>query len=464
MDPADLAYLSIRELGRSIERRELSPVEVTRATLERIARVDRALNAFITVTADAALDAAARAERAILDGAYLGPLHGVPIGLKDLYQTRGVRTTAGTPILADWVPDEDAAAVERLAAAGAVVVGKHNLHEFAFGVTNDNPHYGPTRNPWDRARVPGGSSGGSAAAVAAGLGYAALGSDTGGSIRLPAALCGVVGLKPTYGRVSRHGVLPLAWSLDHAGPLARTVDDVAIVLGAIAGHDPRDPASADRAVPDFAAALDGRVVGVRIGVLREYLGGDVEPPVVAAVRGALETLAGLGAHLEDVSIPAADHALGASTAVMFAEAAAVHERRLAEHHERYGADVRDRLDLGARLTAVDYLKGQRARRVMQEAFADELGRVDLIATPTVPIVAPTFEEAGSDAARGALVRHTRLFNLLGLPACSVPCGTSPEGLPVGLQLVGRPFDEATVLRVAHAYEQQAGPSGRRPPV
>jgi aspartyl-tRNA(Asn)/glutamyl-tRNA(Gln) amidotransferase subunit A len=459
-----LHYLSIRELARRIRRRELSPVEVARATLERIDALDGALNSFITVMRDQALADAERAERAIRDGDELGPLHGIPIGLKDLYQTRGVRTTGGSPILADWVPDEDAAAVERLRRAGAILIGKNNLHEVAFGVTGENPHYGATRNPWDRERVPGGSSSGSAAAVAAGLCWASLGSDTGGSIRLPAALCGVVGLKPTYGRVSRHGILPLAWSLDHAGPLARTVDDVAIVMNAIAGYDRRDPASADRPAPDFAAGLDGGVEGLRIGLLDEYLGEGVEAVVADAVHGAAEVLRGLGARVEDVSVPVAAHALGASTAVLFAEAAAVHERWLSEHRDRYGADVRARLEMGARLSAIHYLKGQRARRVMLEAFTELFERVDVVASPTVPLPAPTFEEVRSEASRGGLVRFTRLFNLLGLPACSLPCGFSSGGLPIGLQLIGRPFDEQTVLRAAHAYEQRAGWSARRPPV
>ena len=455
---AELHALSIRELGEQFRRRTLSPVEVTRATLARIDALDGQLNSFITVMRDGALADAERAERALRDGDDLGPLQGVPIALKDLYQTRGVRTTGGSSILADCVPDEDAAVVERLRGAGAVLIGKNNLHEFAFGVTNENPHYGPTRNPHDPARVPGGSSGGSAAAVAAGLCWAALGSDTGGSIRLPAALCGVVGLKPTYGRVSRRGVLPLAWSMDHAGPLARTVEDVALVMQVIAGHDPRDPGSADRPTPDFAAGLDAGVAGLRVGLLREYLGDDVAPDVAAAVRAAVETLGGLGAHIEVVTVPAAAHALGASTAVLFAEAAAVHERWLADHRDRYGADVRERLEMGARLRAVHYLKGQRARRAMLDAFSDLFERVDLVATPTVPMVAPTFEEVRSEAGRGGLVRFTRLFNLLGLPACSQPCGAS-GGLPIGLQLVGRPFEEPTVLRVARAYERAA--AGRR---
>ncbi len=461
---SELHELSIRELGRRIARREISPVEVVRTALGRIEALDGAINAFITVLADDALREAERAERAILGGGYLGPLHGVPVGLKDLYQTRGVRTTGGSRVLADWVPDEDAAVTERLRRAGAIVIGKNNLHEFAFGPTNENPHYGNTNNPWDRGRIPGGSSGGSAAAVATGMCYAAMGSDTGGSVRLPAALCNLVGLKPTYGLVSRYGVLALGWSLDHCGPLARTVDDVAIVMNAIAGHDPRDPASVARVSPDFGALLDGRVGGLRVGVLREYLEEGVQEEVAAAVRAAFETLRGLGAEVEEVSVPEVRYALAASTPILLAEAAAVHERWLADRRDQYGQTILIRLDAGARLTATQYLKAQRARRAIQERFASLHQRFDILASPTCPMTAPTFEEVSSEAFRGGLVAFTRLFNLLGTPACSVPCGFSASGLPIGLQLAGRPFEDHTVLRAAHAYEQATNWWQHRPPL
>jgi aspartyl-tRNA(Asn)/glutamyl-tRNA(Gln) amidotransferase subunit A len=460
---SELHYLTVREVGVRIARREVSPVEVVRSALERIEALDGAINAFITVLADEALAAARQAEQAIGGGGYLGPLHGVPIGLKDLYQTRGVRTTGGSRVLADWVPEEDAAVTERLRRAGAIVIGKTNLHEFAFGPTNENPHYGNTNNPWDRSRIPGGSSGGSAAAVATGMCTAAMGSDTGGSIRLPAALCNLVGHKPTYGLVSRYGALALAWSLDHCGPMARTVGDVAIVMNAIAGHDPRDPASAARVSPDFGALLDGRVGGIRIGVLREYLEEGVDGEVAAAVRAALETLRGLGAQVEEISVPETRYALAASTPILLAEAAAVHERWLADRREQYGKTILIRLDAGARLTASHYLKAQRARRALQDRFAALGRRFDILASPTCPIPAPTFEQVSSETFRGGLVSLTRLFNLLGTPACSVPCGFTANGLPIGLQLAGRPFEDHTVLRVAHAYEQAAGWWERRPP-
>jgi aspartyl-tRNA(Asn)/glutamyl-tRNA(Gln) amidotransferase subunit A len=289
-----------------------------------------------------------------------------------------------------------------------------------------------------------------------------MGSDTGGSIRLPAALCGIVGIKPTYGRVSRAGVLPLSWSLDHCGPLTRTVEDAAIVLNAIAGPDPADPASADRPTSDLTAGLDGKVGGLRVGLLREYLGAGVQPEVAEMVRTAARTLEGLGMHVEEISVPGVAYGAGASLAILYSEAAAIHERWLRSRRADYGADVLERLSQGARLTATQYLKGQRARRVLVQRFTALFDRIDVLATPTTAILAPTIEESRGDAARASLLGFCRLFNVLGLPAVSVPCGFSPGGLPTGLQLVGRPFDEHTILRVAHAYEQQAGWHTRRP--
>jgi aspartyl-tRNA(Asn)/glutamyl-tRNA(Gln) amidotransferase subunit A len=458
----ELCYLSIPEVAVRIANRELSCVEVTRAVLERIDAVDRRLNSYITVMVDQALDDAASADRAIERGANLGPLHGVPIGLKDLYQTRGVRTTGGSKILADWVPETDSTVTARLRRAGAIIVGKQNMHEFAFGVSTDNPHYGRALNPWSAGHSPGGSSGGSAAAVAAGLGYASMGSDTGGSIRMPASMCGVVGHKPTYGLVSRHGVLPLAWSMDHAGPFGRTVADVALVMNAIAGHDPRDPASANRIVVDYAASLEHGSNGMRIGVLSEYLGDDVAADVRAAVRASVDALAREGATIREVSMPTARYALGASTAMLFAEAAAVHERWLRERPADYGADVLDRLRAGARLSATHYLKGQRARRMMLDEATRLLENVDVLVCPSVPRGALPWELTATNDGRDASVRFTRLFNILGLPACSVPCGLGADGLPMGMQIVGRPFEDATVFRVARAHEIASGGFVRPP--
>jgi aspartyl-tRNA(Asn)/glutamyl-tRNA(Gln) amidotransferase subunit A len=457
-----LHYLTIRQIGERLKRRELSPVELTGAILDRAERLDGPLNAFITISREQALAQARSVEKAILAGHDLGPLHGVPISLKDLYQTVGVKTTGGSKILADWAPTTDATVTRRLRLAGAIVIGKNHLHELAFGATNENPHFGPARNPWNRERITGGSSGGSAAAVAAGLSYASMGSDTGGSIRLPAALCGVVGVKPTYGLVSRAGVLPLSWSLDHCGPLTRTVEDAAIILNAIVGHDAADPASASRVTPDLTTALDGRVQGIRVGLLREYMGENVDPEVAAAVRTAARDLERLGTRVEEVSVPEVSYAGGASIGILYAEAAAVHERWLKTHRDQYGADVLERLLQGARLTATQYLKAQRARRVLVGRFKALFEQIDVLVTPTVPILAPTIPESRGDAARVQLLGFTRLFNVLGLPTLSVPCGLSTNGLPIGLQVAGRPFDDLTVLRVAHAYERQAGWYSRRP--
>lgn len=464
MPDEPLHYLTIRQVGEKLRSRELSPVELTTAILDRSERLDGPLNAFITITREQALTQARAAEKAIMSGHHLGPLHGIPLSLKDLYQTVGVKTTGGSKILADWVPTTDATVTRRLQLAGAIVIGKNNLHELAFGATNENPHYGPARNPWNRERITGGSSGGSAAAVAAGLGCASMGSDTGGSIRLPAAFCGIVGVKPTYGLVSRAGVLPLSWSLDHCGPLTRTVEDAALILNAIVGHDHADPASAERVTPDLTTALDGRVQGIRVGLLREYLGENVHPEVAAAVRTAARDLERLGTRVEEVSVPEVAYGDGASIGILYGEAAAVHERWLKTHRDQYGADVLERLSQGERMTATQYLKAQRARRVLVGRFRALFEQIDVLVTPTAPILAPTIPESRGNAARAQLLGFTRLFNVLGLPTLSVPCGVSTGGLPIGLQVAGRPFDDLTILRVAHAYERQAGWHNHRPAV
>ena len=464
MPDESLHYLTIREAGERLRRRELSPMELTSAILERAERLDGPLNAFITITREQALKQAERAERALRAGHRLGPLHGIPISLKDLYQTAGVTTTGGSKILADWVPTVDATVTRCLTLAGAIVVGKNNLHEFAYGATNDNPHYGPARNPWSRERITGGSSGGSAGAVAAGIGYASMGTDTGGSIRLPAALCGVVGVKPTYGLVSRAGVLPLSWSLDHCGPLTRTVEDAAIVLNAIVGHDADDPASAEWVTPDLTTALDGRVQGLKVGLLREYLGESIDPEVAEAVRAAARDLGRLGARVEEVSVPEVEHGDSAWSAIGMPEATSIHERWLRTHRDAYGADVLARLDQGVHITATQYVKGQQARRVLVDRFRMLFEHIDVLLTPTTGILAPTISDARGPQARQKLLGCTRLFNVLGLPALSVPCGFSMTGLPIGLQVVGRAFEESTILRVAHAYERQAGWTSHRPAV
>ncbi len=466
---ADLAFRPITALAADLRRKALSPTELTKDCLSRIHRHNGRLNAYLTVTADEALRDAAEADREIAAGRHRGPLHGIPFSLKDLFATCGVRTTAGSKILADWVPKEDAHVVVRLKKAGAVIVGKTHMHEFAYGVSNDNPHYGPARNPWDPDRIPGGSSGGSAAAVAAGLCAGTLGTDTGGSIRIPSALCGLVGLKPTYGRTSRHGVVPLCWSLDHVGPLARTAADAAAILQAIAGHDPKDPASARVPVPDYSAGLGGGVKGLALGVPRDFFFDRLDPEVRAAVDAALKTLEGLGARLVPVSLPHTKYVPAISFGIQVPEAFAYHEKTLRTRAHEYGADVRTRLEVGRYISAAHYLKAQRARRLVMEDFRRMFQTVQAILTPIVPIPATpigantvTMEGKSIDV-RGALTGFARSFNVTGLPAATVPCGFTAGGLPIALQVAGRPFDEATVLRIVHAYEQAAGWSGRRPP-
>lgn len=470
MTSQELCFLTLAEQARLIRGKEVSPVEVVGSVLRQIERIDGQVNAYITVMAETAMASAREAETEIAKGGYRGPLHGIPIALKDLFYTRGVRTTAGSKILKDFVPTEDATAVTRLREARAVIVGKTNMHEFAFGPLNTNPHYGDAHNPWDLERMTGGSSGGSAAAVAASMCSAALGSDTGGSIRIPAALCGVFGIKPTYGRVSRYGAIPCAWSLDHVGPLSRTAEDAALLLGVLAGWDARDPASSQEPVPDYAAALHQPVSGVKVAVLREYVTDPMEPEVTAAFRAALETLRQLGIQVEEISVPEVEAAIGASTAIMFPEAASYHEENLRTRPEDYGPDVRARLEQGLMIAATDYLKGQRVRRMVIDRFLALLRRYDAVVCPTLPATAPRFDqevvqyEVLAEPRAAMATRHTRLFNMTGQPAASVPCGFAPNGLPIGMQIATAPFAEATALRIAHAYETVTNWHARTPAV
>jgi aspartyl-tRNA(Asn)/glutamyl-tRNA(Gln) amidotransferase subunit A len=464
----DLAYASIAELAPAIRTRAVSPVELVETLLARIERFG-ALNAFITVTAEAALAQAREAEREIGRGEYRGPLHGIPVSLKDLIDTRGVRTTCGSRILSEHVPAGDAAVAERLRTAGAVLLGKNALHEFAFGVTTDNPHYGPTRNPWGPDRIPGGSSGGSGAAVAAGLGPASLGTDTGGSVRIPASLCGVVGLKPTYGRVSRHGVFPLSWTLDHVGPLTRTVEDAAIVLQAIAGPDPRDSSTLGHPVPDFVAGSRQPVAGVRVGVVTDEYHEEMAGDVRAQFRPALDVLTSLGLRAEPVPFPRPNDARASAFAVILAEAASIHEDWVRDRPGDYGPETLDLLRQGLFVTAAQYLRAQKVRALLLQEMEGLLRPYAALVLPTTPAVAPAIKQqtialAGRDVeVRGLLTRFTRLINLVGLPAITVPCGFGADGLPVGLQIVGRPMDESTILSIAHAYEQATPWHARHPP-
>jgi len=462
MAAAELCDLGIGELGRRYRARGLSPVDVAAAHLARIEQLDKTLSSYLTVTPDRALADARAAEVAIHRGD-AGPLAGIPIAYKDLYATRGVRTTAGSALLADWVPDHDAACVSRLQQAGMVMLGKLTTHEFAFGIQFPGHRFLPARNPWDLDHIPGGSSSGSGAALAAGLTVGALGSDTGGSIRGPAAFCGIVGLKPTYGRVSRAGVVTLSWTLDHTGPMARTVEDCALMLQALAGHDPADPASSrEQPVPDYAAGLGSGVRGLRVGVPREYFFHDVKPEVTDAFESAMGTLRRLGAEVRDVRIPSI-WAAPAFMVIMLTEAFAYHARDLRERPQLYGEVLREKLMAGALFTGDEYVQAQRLRARLREDMRRALDDVEVLATPTTPGTAPAFS-AVLDPSFPFARSNMAPFNMAGLPALALPCGFAPSGLPISLQLAGRPFDEATVLRAGHAYEQATEWHRRRPPM
>jgi len=455
----ELTSLSIHQAATHLRRKEISPVELTRAHLERIQQVDLRLNAYITLTPELALQQARQAEDEIRQGEYKGALHGIPLGLKDLYETQGVRTTAGSSFFADYIPEADAAAVQKLREAGAVLLGKLNMHEIALGVTNENPHYGDCCNPWDLTRITGGSSGGNAAALAAGLCMGALGSDTGGSIRIPSALGGTVGLKPTYGRVSLCGVIPLSWNLDHAGPMARNVRDAAILLQAIAGYDPGDPWSIDAPVDDYLARSAEGVRGWRIALASdEYFTSPeiMEEEVLASVRQAAKVFESLGARVEEVPFPNARDAVMANGLMTPSDAAAFHHRRLAENPQGFGLDVLTRLQTGAAYTSTEYALARRMQTLLRRQFCDFLTEYDLLLTPTTPISAPVRGSADAVEWARLLTRFTAPFNLTGLPALSVPCGWTREKMPIGLQMVGKPWGEAKILSAGEAYEQGRG--------
>lgn len=466
----ELCWMTAAELSERLARCEVSPVEAVDAYLARAERLNPHLNCFLTVLADRARDEARQAEQELTQGRRRGPLHGIPVALKDIVYTRGVRTTMGSRIFAEFVPEEDATVVERFRAAGAVLIAKAHTHEFAYGPTSNNPHYGPCRNPWDRRRIPGGSSGGSAASVAAALCPIAIGSDTGGSIRVPGALCGVVGLKATYGRVSRFGVFPVSWALDHIGPLTRTARDAALALGAIAGYDPRDPTTSRAPVPDYAAALTGDVRGLRVGVLREHMAEPLDGEVRQVVGAAFQQLAQLGATVEEVSIPSVAYARPVSTIIMGVDSVAVHEALLRERAQDYGPDVRRRFPVPLSLSGLDYVRAQQARTHITADVQAAFERFDVLVGPTVPLPAPEIGQetvmidGREHVVAVALSSLTRLQNVTGFPVLSVPCGLTRAGLPVGLQIAARPLDEATALRVADAYERATASGRRRPPL
>ena len=458
-----LCDLDLGGVSEAIQTGKVSSQEVTEAYLRRIARHDGVLKAYITVMGERALAQARTADDELRRGARRGPLHGVPIALKDLIAVAGVRMTAGSRVMADHVAEGDAEVTERLHAAGAVILGKLSMHEFAFGRPVTDGPFPTGRNPWDVTREPAGSSSGSGVAVAAGLCAGALGSDTGGSIRGPAARCGIVGLKPTYGLVSRRGVVALSWSLDHVGPMTRTVRDAAVLLQAIAGHDPGDPSTRHARVSDYTGELARGVSGMKLGLLRRFY---VDSPalnteVKTAALAAFDELRGQGATIEDVDAPTLDLA-GAVWVTMLSEVYEFHRETIRDQPQNYGEGIRTRIYMGALVTAADYQRGQRLRARLRREVMALLDRVDALIFPGHAAPAQRFEDVQTGQIIVSGSRYTNVWNLLGLPAVVVPCGFSRDGLPVAIQIVGRPFDEATVLRVARAYERATDWHKRRP--
>ncbi|MDE3135733.1 MAG: amidase [Acidobacteriota bacterium] len=472
MDENELAHLPVERLAPLVARGKISPVELVETAAWRIERLNPVVNAFITLTIDQALDEARRSEREIRRGKRRGPLHGIPISLKDNIWTRGVRTTAGSKILADFVPDEDATVVRRLRRAGAIVIGKTNLHEFAYGVTTENPHYGPARNPWDTRRMTGGSSGGSAAALAAGIGWGSIGSDTGGSARIPPSLCGVVGLKPTFGRVSCFGVVPLSVSLDHVGPLATSVTGAAWLLGAIARRDPRDAFTRNAPAPaaDYVRLFGRRLGRVRIGLPRDYFFGGIDGEVAAAVEGAARQTERLGAKIGEIALQDVAHSVDVAAEIAFAEARHYHESAgyFPERAAEYGEDVRRLLERGGEIRASSYLAHVEWMREERLRWNRAIEGFDALLAPATPVTAPEIGQkmveidGREETVRSALLRLCRPANFTGAPALVLPCGFTRAGLPIGLQLIGPLWAEERLLRIGYAYEQAADWHTRHP--
>jgi aspartyl-tRNA(Asn)/glutamyl-tRNA(Gln) amidotransferase subunit A len=463
---SELAFLSIEQAARLLRRREISPLDLVEAALARIDRWNSSHYAFLTVLAESARRQAKRAEREIRRGGNSGPLHGIPISLKDNFWTRGIRTTAGSKILADFVPQTDSDVAKSVARSGAIVLGKTNMHEFAYGITGENPHYGSSRNPWARDRISGGSSGGSAVAVGMGMGFASVGTDTGGSIRIPSALCGIVGLKPTFGLVSTEGVVPLGITFDHAGPIARSVTDACILLEAIAGKYPRGEKR-----PDYRKLRKNRPRRMRIGWPKEFYFERLNGEVKGLVEAAAKKFESLGARVEEVSLPRLVGAIDRATNTVIAEANEYHESQgyYPARAAEYGDDVRSHLEWGHKLLAVDYLGALPKRQEVREDFRAAFDEVDVILAPTSPIPAPRVGEGQvrvtgerESATRAELLRLTRPANVTGYPAISIPCGFTRAGLPVGLQLLGPRWGEAKLLAIALAYEDATEWHNRHP--
>jgi aspartyl-tRNA(Asn)/glutamyl-tRNA(Gln) amidotransferase subunit A len=480
--PTDaIAFASIEELSDLLARRKISPVELVTLFLSRIERHNPALNAFLTITRSRALADARNSEKLLLRRRSRGPLEGIPIAIKDNLFTQGVRTTAGSKILRDFIPQYDATAIHRLSDAGAILLGKTNLHEFAYGITTGNPHFGAAHNPWDLGRIPGGSSGGSAAAIAAGLCAASIGTDTGGSIRIPASLCGVFGIKPTFGRVSCYGAIPLCPSLDQVGPLTRTAADAALLLGAISGADPHDPYTlAQPRFKPFSSvhAISSRLRTsytkrrpLRLGWPKDYFFDAIDPEIVSAIEAIASSFRDLGAVIQEVSLPHVHDGDAPSTAIALAEATHVHEAEgwYPAHSADYGEDVRKRLEMGRDIRAADYLSALDSRKRVRADFDAAFEKVDAILAPATPIAAPRIGEnavmigSTEETVRSALIRTNRPANLTGLPALSMPCGFAKNGMPIGLQLIGKMWEEEKLLAIARLYERAHPEFRRRPP-
>jgi aspartyl-tRNA(Asn)/glutamyl-tRNA(Gln) amidotransferase subunit A len=473
MATPELLTLTIAELAPKIRARQVSPVEVTTAALAHIDRLQPTLRSFITLLPEQALETARKCETEIMRGEYRGPLHGIPMGIKDNLATANIRTTVGSKVLANNLPSEDAEVVRRCKEAGAIIMGKENLEEFAAGATSNNPHYGAVQNPWRLGHIPGGSSGGSGANVAACLTFASLGTDLGGSVRLPGTFCGVVGLKQTFGRVSQRGLLVTSFNGDHIGPLTRSVQDSALVLQVLAGYDALDPSTVPVPVPDYTAGLGSPLRGLKMGLPSNYYFEQLDPEVDTAVRQAITALEGLGVELHEVTLPMMQYA-AALRIPGLADAIVAHEPYLDTQRQDYGPDVLYRLLAGQFVLGRDYARAMKVQRLIKEEHARVLQQVDVLVTPTAPVAAPRIDATtitlGNTEYRvrgpgsGLISKNTSPSNATGFPAITVPCGYNAAGLPIGLQLIGRPFEETLLFRMAHAYEAIAPGKGQRPPL
>ena len=468
MPDDDLSFLSLAEAARRIRSRELSPVELTRHCLDRIAAIDVTLNSFVTVTADLAIEQARAAEAAVTAGRDVGPLHGVPIALKDLYGTKGVRTTAHSKVLLDNVPAEDAATTALLARAGTVLLGKLAMHEFAFGTPGFDTPFPPARNPWNPEHVTGGSSSGSGAALAAGLCYGSLGSDTGGSIRIPAAHCGIVGLKPTYGRVSRYGVFPLSETLDHIGPMTRRVEDAAAMLGAIAGRDENDPSSSSEPVPNYLAGIGKGLKNVTLGFDEKYCSADVDPAIVATLKKAVSVLRKAGATVKAVKMPSTEGIVAGWVAICAVEAALGHTATYPSRKEGYGPVFSGFLDSGRTLSGLEYGRAAIARRNLRGALQRLFTDIDIMVVPITPWLNPSVAEFNalceSPDGLNKLIHFTCPYDTTGQPTITLPAGLDANGSPIGFQIVGRHFEEALLCRAGMAWQDAARGKGAIPPL